>query len=243
MAAWYGGAAIRLYPHPGKPAGTHVTLIGVPYETPPRPDTVGVAWGVGDRIYHRDLPFRVVAGPYPSEEIRGVDQSRVTPGAEELARIARERELIAAAYVAARDSAMMDGPFAWPVEPRVVTSPYGTRRVFNGQLRSVHGGLDLRAREGTPIYAAQSGVVRLAQNLFYAGNHVLIEHGMGIHTSYSHLSKIEVEAGQWVEKGQRIGLAGATGRVTAAHLHWTVSVHGVGVSPLQCVEVLEGVYK
>ena len=119
---------------------------------------------------------------------------------------------------------MMEDTFRYPVEKKTITSPYGTRRVFNGLLRSYHGGLDLRAYEGTPLYAAQSGVVKLAQDLFYSGNHVLIEHGMGIHTGYSHMSRLYVKTGDEVSRGQLLGLSGATGRVTAAHLHWTVSV-------------------
>lgn len=234
--------AIRLYQRPGVDPNASFALIGIPYETKPGPDTLSLEWSVGDHLYTREIPFRIVAGPYKAESITGVDQSRVAPDAAALERIASERKIIAEAYVAVRDTAMMDGPFKWPVENRVVTSMYGNRRVFNGQLRSFHGGLDLRAREGTPIYSAQSGVVKLARNLFYSGNHVLVEHGMGVHTSYSHFSTIEVTEGQWVEQGQLLGLAGATGRVNAAHLHWTTSVNGIGVSPLQCVEILEAVY-
>ena len=242
MAARRDTIAVRLYPRPGVDPNASFALIGIPYETKPGPDTLSLEWMVGDNLYTRDIPFRIVAGPYKAESITGVDQSRVAPDAAALKRIAAERKVIAEAYVAVRDTAMMDGPFEWPVENRVVTSTYGNRRVFNGQLRSFHGGLDLRAREGTPVYAAQSGVVKLARNLFYSGNHVLLEHGMGIHTSYSHFSTIEVTEGQWVEKGQLLGLAGATGRVNAAHLHWTTSVNGVGVSPLQCVEIIEAVF-
>jgi murein DD-endopeptidase MepM/ murein hydrolase activator NlpD len=194
-------------------------------------------------IQSRSAPLRIVSGHYPSEEIQGVDQSRVTPSSGDIRRIEQERKILAEAYIPIQNAVIMDGPFSFPVENVVVTSPYGSRRVFNGQLRSYHGGVDFRAREGTPIYAAQSGVVRLARNLFYAGNHVLIEHGMGIYTSYSHLSVIQVSEGDRVEKGQTLGLAGATGRVTAAHLHWTVNVHGVGVSPLQFAEILNKTYK
>lgn len=234
--------AVHLYPRPGVDPNASFALIGIPYETKPGPDTLSLEWSVGDNLYTRDIPFRIVSGPYKAESIKGVDQSRVAPDVAALKRIAEERKIIAAANVAVRDTVMMGGSFEWPVKNRVVTSAYGTRRVFNGQLRSFHGGLDLRAREGTSVYAAQSGVVKLARNLFYSGNHVLVEHGMGLHTSYSHFSRIEVTEGQWVEKGQLVGLAGATGRVNAAHLHWTTNVNGVGVSPLQCVEIIEAVF-
>ena len=233
----------RLYPHPTGPEGVLFALIGIPYRAAPGPDTVHVAWTESDRVFDRELPFTIVAGPYRSEQIRGVPQSRVTPSVTDFRRIAREQKIIAAAYEAVRDTVMMEDTFRYPVEKKTITSPYGTRRVFNGQLRSFHGGLDLRAYEGTPLYAAQSGVVKLAQNLFYSGNHVLIEHGMGIHTGYSHMSRLYVEEGDEVSRGQLLGLSGATGRVTAAHLHWTVSVDGVGVSPLQFTEILAMLYQ
>ena len=101
----------------------------------------------------------------------------------------------------------------------------------------------MRAYEGTPLYAAQSGRVKLAKNLFYSGNHVLIEHGMGIYSSYSHMSRLDVMENDWVARGQPLGLSGSTGRVTAAHLHWTVNVNGVRVSPLQFYDILATLYR
>ena len=237
------GARIhRTYAHPTNSDGVLFTLIGIPYSTAPGLDTLHVEWTESDRIFGRELTFSVIAGPYRSEQIRGVPQNRVTPSAADFRRIARERKTIAKAYEAVRDTAMMADTFSYPVENKTITSPYGTSRVFNGQLRSFHGGLDLRAYEGTPLYAAQSGVVKLAQNLFYSGNHVLIEHGMGIHTGYSHMSRLYVKTGDEVSRGQLLGLSGSTGRVTAAHLHWTVNVNGVGVSPLQFTEILATLY-
>jgi murein DD-endopeptidase MepM/ murein hydrolase activator NlpD len=235
--------ALRLYTHPTEPSGAYFSLMGIPYYTERQSDTIHVEWTEMDRIYDRSLPFRIVRGPYRSETISGVPQNRVTPSAADYRRIARERKIIGQAYIAVRDSLLMDGTFSYPVEKQTITSAYGTRRVFNGQLRSYHGGLDLRAYEGTPIYAAQSGRIKLSQNLFYSGNHVVIEHGMGIHSSYSHMSKRYVKGGEWVEKGQRLGLSGSTGRVNAAHLHWTLNIHGVGVSPLQGFEILNKVFK
>ena len=114
-------------------------------------------WTESDRVFGRELPFTIVAGPYRSEQIRGVPQSRVTPSVTDFRRIALERKIISAAYEAVRDTVMMEDTFRYPVEKKTITSPYGTRRVFNGQLRSYHGGLDLRAYEGTPLFAAQSG--------------------------------------------------------------------------------------
>jgi murein DD-endopeptidase MepM/ murein hydrolase activator NlpD len=114
---------------------------------------------------------------------------------------------------------------------------FGHRRVFNGQPRSPHSGADLRAAKGTPVYAANRGRVVLAKNLFYSGNTVFIDHGLGLYTTYLHFSEIKVEPGEIVERGQLIGLAGATGRVTGPHLHWGVRIVDARVDPFSLLEV------
>ena len=136
----------------------------------------------------------------------------------------------------------VSGPIAKP-RNNEISSRFGNRRVFNGQLKSYHNGLDFRSPKGTAVYATNSGVVRLAKNLFYSGNAVIIDHGTGIFTIYAHLSKIEVAAGQRIEKGQLIGLTGATGRVSGPHLHWGVKINGIAVNPLKFVEVMDGLVR
>ena len=118
------------------------------------------------------------------------------------------------------------------------SSTFGNKRVFNGQLKSYHNGVDFRARTPIPVYAANSGVVTLAESLFYSGNAVIIDHGTGIFTIYAHLSRIDVAAGSYIEKGQRLGLTGATGRVSGPHLHWGVKINGIAVNPMQLIEVM-----
>ncbi len=234
--------ALRLYEHPVLKDDGFFALVGIDYYAEPYADTIHVMWTEDDLSHTRSLPFRVTRGSYPSSRVTGVPQSRVTPSAVDYRRIARERREIGAAYVSVRDSVLMEGPFRMPTDKVTITGAFGSRRIFNGQLRSVHFGLDMRAYEGTPLYAAQSGLVKLAKNLFYSGNHVVIEHGMGIYSSYSHMSRLNVETGEWVEKGQLLGLSGSTGRVTAAHLHWTINVNGVRVHPLQFYDVQAALY-
>ena len=89
----------------------------------------------------------------------------------------------------------------------------------------------MRASTGTPIHAANRGRVVLAKELFFSGNAVYIDHGYGLYTTYLHLSKIDVAAGDFVERGQQLGLAGATGRVTGPHLHWGVRLLDARVDP------------
>jgi len=102
-----------------------------------------------------------------------------------------------------------------------VTSSFGSGRVFNGRLTSSHGGVDFAGQPGDPVRAANRGVVALVDNFFLAGNVVYIDHGGGVVTGYFHLTQAMVAVGDTVERGQEIGLVGATGRVTGPHLHWS----------------------
>jgi murein DD-endopeptidase MepM/ murein hydrolase activator NlpD len=121
-------------------------------------------------------------------------------------------------------------PFLRPREA-TVTSRFGTGRVFNGKLTSRHLGVDYRGALGQPIYAANRGVVALVANFFLAGNVVYIDHGGGLVTGYFHMSKPLVAAGDTVERGQKIGLVGATGRVTGPHLHWSARFGALTFDP------------
>ena len=103
--------------------------------------------------------------------------------------------------------------------------------MFNGKLASIHKGMDFHAATGTPVHAANGGVVVLARPLYYEGNCVVIDHGLGLYTISMHLSRIEVKEGQSVTAGELIGLSGATGRVTGPHLHWAVRWHDAYLDP------------
>ena len=113
----------------------------------------------------------------------------------------------------------------------IKSSEFGVRRYINGQPRNRHTGLDIAADEGVSVIAPLSGIVILADNFFYKGNVIYIDHGNGLITSYSHLSKKMVTLGQSVSKGQTLGLVGSTGRVTGPHLHWEVFFLGIPVNP------------
>ena len=108
--------------------------------------------------------------------------------------------------------------------------------MFNGELRSRHTGLDLRGAMGDPIRAANSGRVALSDDLFFNGGAVFIDHGLGVYTGYFHMSRREVEEGEWVEQGQVIGRVGATGRVTGPHLHWSLYALGQSLDPLSLLD-------
>ena len=117
-----------------------------------------------------------------------------------------------------------------------LTSPFGKYREYNTGVRRHHYGTDIANVVGTPIYASNRGIVTLADRLHLYGNAVILNHGQGVSTSYSHLSEIHVKVGEHVEKGQRIGLMGATGQATGSHLHWGMVVNGVAVAPEEWTE-------
>ena len=153
------------------------------------------------------------------------------------ARIAREnataREIGRASHSTER---MWTLPFLKPRES-LVTSRFGSGRMFNGTLSSRHLGVDFRGQVGQPVRAANRGVVALVGDFFLAGNVVYIDHGEGIVTAYFHLSKTLVAKGDTVSRGQEIGLVGSTGRVTGPHLHWSARYGAVTVNPLDLITV------
>jgi murein DD-endopeptidase MepM/ murein hydrolase activator NlpD len=184
----------------------------------------------------RSIPFEIVAGKYRSEELK-VDSARVNPSKKNIKRVQKETRSIKQAYASGSAAGLWNGAFQLPIDSRI-TSPFGNKRLFNGQLKSYHNGVDFRAPVGTPVFAANSGVVKIAKNLFYSGDAVIIDHGNNIFTIYAHLSKIKVKAGQQIGKGQQIGLTGATGRVNGPHLHWGVKVRGAAADPIQFIKVM-----
>jgi len=225
-----------VYAHPVTPADILFGLIAIPFRTAPGPAQLELSWTNTTGDHNRTIPFKVVAGKYKTDELK-VDSSRVNPNTKNIERAQKEARKIKRIYAAGSMARLWDGDFQLPMTSGI-TSPFGNKRVFNGQLKSFHNGVDFRARSPIPVFAANSGVVKMAENLFYSGNAVVIDHGTGIFTIYAHLSRIDVTAGQHVEKGQRLGLTGATGRVSGPHLHWGVKVKGVAVNPMQLIQLM-----
>jgi murein DD-endopeptidase MepM/ murein hydrolase activator NlpD len=139
------------------------------------------------------------------------------------ARLERERASIRAMWGRPPSAPAPWGTVERPVEGRF-TGRYGTQRRFNGEVKSVHYGLDLAGSVGTPVRAAWPGVVVLSEDRWAAGRTVILDHGAGVHTTYFHLSKRAVEAGDVVDAGQVLGAVGKSGRVTGPHLHWGLAV-------------------
>jgi murein DD-endopeptidase MepM/ murein hydrolase activator NlpD len=160
----------------------------------------------------------------------------VDPSAAELERIRGDSERLEAIFTAVTVPEQI-GPFAPPL-PGVPGSNFGTRSVFNGEPRAPHAGADFRGATGTPIASPGAGRVVLAEPLFFTGNTVVIDHGLGLYSLLAHLSRIDVHAGDAVERGAVVGLLGATGRVTGPHLHWGVRLGKARVDPERLLALL-----
>lgn len=160
----------------------------------------------------------------------------VSPGPAALKRIKVESELKERVFAASAAQPLWTSSFRVPVaaEP---TDSFGTRRMFNGKLASIHKGMDYRAKMGTPVRAGNAGVVVLARSLYYEGNCVIIDHGLGLFTLSMHFSRIDVKEGQRVAAGEHLGLSGATGRVTGPHLHWAVRWQGAWLDPAKLLSL------
>ena len=175
------------------------------------------------------LPFRVTAKNYATQQLK-VPPSQVNLSAEDEARVKRETEKYRAALDAFTPAAPSTLRLDQPVPGRR-SSSFGLRRMFNGESRNPHSGMDIAAPTGTPIKAPLAGRVVDVGQYFFNGGNVIIDHGQGLATMYCHLSKIRVEVGQELKRGDVLGDVGATGRVTGPHLHWGVSLNGAMVDP------------
>lgn len=177
-------------------------------------------------------PFTIRPGHYRVEKLSVAPQF-VQPPPGETARIEKEGERMDALYEKASPERLWTGAFRFPLAGARRGGNFGTRRVLNGQARAPHSGLDIPAPIGTPVHATQSGRVALAEPLYFSGNTVVIDHGLGLYSCYFHLSAINVRQGEEVSAGTIIGRVGATGRVTGPHLHWGLIVNEAKVNPLE----------
>jgi murein DD-endopeptidase MepM/ murein hydrolase activator NlpD len=211
-------------------------LVGIDLDVKTGPHVVTVEAGSSSppaRATHRLV---VVAKQVPTRRLT-VSPDYVDPPATVLARIEAEAKTLAAMWASSTSEPLWRGAFTAPV-PEPANSAFGSRSIFNGQPRSPHGGADFPSPAGTPIRAPNAGRVLLARDLYYTGQTVAIDHGLGLISLFAHLSAMNVSEGSPVETGQALGRVGSTGRVTGAHLHWTVRANGARVDPLSLLAVL-----
>lgn len=216
--ASYGNHFVAITTHKQR----HYAIVGIPLSAKTGQHQLVLSNG-------KVLTFKVKAKDYPSQYLTIKNKRMVNPYQNDRDKIIQDKHKKKQAIKTWSDS-IPNVNFIQPV-PGIFSSPFGLKRFFNQQARSPHSGLDIAAPTGTKIIAPSAGKVILADNFFFNGNVIYIDHGQGLISSYSHLSKILVEANQQIKQGDTIGLVGETGRVTGAHLHWSVYLNQTLVDP------------
>jgi murein DD-endopeptidase MepM/ murein hydrolase activator NlpD len=205
-------------------------LVGIDLETRPGRYTVAVTSASG----RADRPVDVQRHAFPTRRLT-VDPDLVNPPPEALERIERDTRELQRIWTASSPDRLWTA-FVRPV-PDEANSAFGTRSIYNGQPRSPHTGADFLSPAGRPVQAPAGGRVVLADALYFTGNTVVIDHGMGLFSLLAHLSEVDAHTGETVAAGDVVGKVGATGRVTGPHLHWTVRLNGARVDPLSLLYV------
>jgi murein DD-endopeptidase MepM/ murein hydrolase activator NlpD len=220
--AWLGEQPVLI----AADRGEWFAVVGLALDTKPGPHELLVH--VGNETGMQG--FTVNPKNYPEQRIKLKDKSKVELSPEDLARAVREIDAITALKRHWRAAPDTDLAFMLPAKGRL-GGRFGSRRYFNDVPRNPHSGLDVVVRRGTPIGASAQGVVLEVADYFFNGRTVFVDHGNGLITLYCHLDRIDVQPGEAVRKGQRLGLSGMTGRASGPHLHWSVVLNGVMVDP------------
>jgi murein DD-endopeptidase MepM/ murein hydrolase activator NlpD len=220
------------------PEAVQKGLVGVDLEKAPGEYELKVTGqtGSGEKVACSAM-LTVKQGRFATEKLT-VGKQFVEPSPEQIRRADEERQKLRDILDRVTPARLWDGKFRVPLDGVSTGSNFGRRRILNGNPGSPHSGADFPAPTGTPVHAAQRGRVVLAEELFFSGNTVVVDHGLGIYTFYGHLSEIGVKVGDALEVGAVLGKVGATGRVTGPHLHWGLTVERARVNPLQIVKVL-----
>ena len=202
-----------------------VAVIGIP---------LSAALGMRQVIVHgttgrQEIEFQVSNKQYVSQSLK-VEPRQVDLSAADLARFNEDKIRIGRALSHWTDSPPESLRLPQPV-PGARSSSFGSRRIFNGQARNPHTGMDIAAPSGTPVRVPIAGTVVDTGDYFFDGNTVFVDHGRGLISMYCHLSTIDVKPGQHVEAGTRVGAVGMTGRATGPHLHWGLNLNGTWVDP------------
>ena len=215
---------------------TWQALVGIDLDQKPGRYVLAAEARAGGEHLHGEKAIDVAPRTFPTRTLR-VDPDFVNPPEALMARIENEAAFIQSVTDRSSAERLWSSPFLRPV-PDPANSRFGTRSVFNGEMRRPHGGADFLSASGTPVHAPNAGRVAAARELFFTGNTVIIDHGLGVVSLLAHLSSMDVREGDQVSVGQVLGRVGATGRVTGPHLHWGVTVMGARVDPLSVLALV-----
>jgi murein DD-endopeptidase MepM/ murein hydrolase activator NlpD len=233
----WGGRIVPFWQDAGSKA-VQRGLVGVDLEKAPGEYELKVTGQTagGEKITCSAM-IAVRAGKFATEKLQ-VGKQFVEPSPEQIKRADEERQRLREIFDRVTPERLWEGKFRVPLDGVTTGANFGRRRILNGNPGSPHSGVDLPGTAGTPVHSAQRGRVVLAEELFFSGNTVVVDHGLGIYTFYGHLSEIDVKVGDALEPGAVLGKVGATGRVTGPHLHWGLTVERARVNPLQIVRLL-----
>ena len=222
------------------PAGSKVTLNGETVQTnkdgkfvvgfereAPLQQTLVVKLDNGQK-WQRDIILE--KREYNIQRIDGLEQKMVSPPAEVTARIKQDNINVANARSGNTDLDALFTRFEWPAKG-VISGVYGSQRILNGVPKWPHYGLDIANETGTPVYAPVDGVVTMANDLYYSGNTLILDHGMRVFSTFLHMDTITVEVGETVKQGEQIGTIGSTGRSTGPHLDWRINLGNTRLDP------------
>jgi murein DD-endopeptidase MepM/ murein hydrolase activator NlpD len=218
--------------------GTWDVLVGIDLDVPPGSYTLATTGRSANGPVTGSALLKVLDKKFPTRRLT-VDENFVNPPASVTDRIIREARELDDTWKRSTPARLWEGPFIRPV-PQEANSRFGSRSIYNGQPRSPHGGADFLSPAGTPIKSPNAGRVVIARDLYYTGNTIVIDHGLGLFSVFAHLSEMNVHAGDTVETGEILGTVGATGRVTGPHLHWGLRLDGARVDPLSLLAVVGG---
>jgi murein DD-endopeptidase MepM/ murein hydrolase activator NlpD len=214
-------------------------LLGVDLEKPAGSYPLSIEVLLSDASHAQcSANLTVRAGKFASERLK-VENKFVEPDPEQTKRIAEEQKKLRELFDHVTQDRLWQGPFRIPLTGVTTGSNFGKRRILNGQPRPPHTGADFPATTGIPVRATQTGKVVLAEELYFSGNTVIVDHGLGVYSLYGHLSAIDVAVGDAVSTASILGKVGATGRVTGPHLHWGLTVNKARVDPVQLVHLYE----
>ena len=180
------------------------------------------------QVWQRDITLE--KREYNIQRIDGLEQKMVTPPAEVTARIKQDNINVANARSGNTDLDALFTRFEWPAKG-VISGVYGSQRILNGVPKWPHYGLDIANETGTPVYAPVDGVVTMADDLYYSGNTLILDHGMRVFSTFLHMDTITVEVGETVKQGEQIGTIGSTGRSTGPHLDWRINLGNTRLDP------------
>ncbi len=206
---------------------TWQAVVGLPLDLVPGDQSISATDADGTL---REIHFTIEPKEYAAQYLTLRNKRQVNPTAKDMQRIRQDQAEINDAFTTWSPRANMDLSLDLPFNGRR-SSSFGLRRFFNKQPRQPHSGMDIAAAEGTLIHAPADGTVLRTGDYFFNGNSIFLDHGQGLISMYNHLHKIGVQPGQSVKRGEVIGEVGRTGRVTGAHLHWSISLNNSRVDP------------